>query len=108
MFDELSETERVARARRRLRIVRMVSLADLVLLVLLVSASLLGERGFVRVLGPLHGGTFLLLLTLIGTAAADRLWGWWFFVLTMVTGGPIGALIGEWRLHRQLAATEER
>lgn len=90
--------------RRRLRLVRWVALADLVLLVVLVASSLSGNRPFVRVLGPLHGANFLLLLTIVGTAAADGLWSWWFPAGVLVTGGPLGALIGEWAIGRRLAA----
>jgi hypothetical protein len=89
---------------RRLRLVRWVALLDLVLLIALVSSSLSGNREFVRVLGPLHGGNFLLLLVIVATAAADGFWGWWFPALILVSAGPPGALVGEWVIGRRLAA----
>jgi hypothetical protein len=92
------------RARRRLRIVRMVGLFDLALLVTLVTASVTGNRELVSILGPLHGGTFLLLLTLAITAAADGMWRWLFPLGILLTGGPPGALIGEWLIGRRIAA----
>lgn len=98
MTEELAQ-----RVRRRLRLVRWVALADAVLLVVLVGSSLVGNRDLVRLLGPIHGGNFLLLLTVVGVGALDGLWRWWFPALVLLTGGPPGALIGEWRILRRLA-----
>ena len=92
------------RALRRLNLVRWIALADAVLLVVLIAASLSGRRELVRILGPLHGGNFLLLLTIVATAALDGLWSWWFPLGVLLSGGPIGAFIGEWLLRRRLAA----
>lgn len=88
---------------RRLRIVRWVALADALLLVALVTSSLLDRRDLVSVLGPVHGGNFLLLVVLTYTGAADGLWGWWFLAATMFSGGPLGAFIGERVIVRRLA-----
>ena len=88
---------------RRLRIVRWVALADALLLVALVSASLLDRRDLVSVLGPIHGGNFLLLAALVYTGAADKLWGWWFLAATVFTGGPPGAFVGERVVLRRLS-----
>ncbi len=93
-----------ARVRQRLRIVRWVALLDLVLLIALLASSLTGQREFVRVLGPLHGINFLLLLAVAVTAVLDRLWGWWFPLAILLTAGPLGALIGEKFIERRLAA----
>ncbi|MCE7989730.1 MAG: hypothetical protein DYG89_51955 [Caldilinea sp. CFX5] len=89
--------------RRRLRLVRWVALCDAVLLAALLFASFTGAREWVSLLGPLHGGNFLLLLTVVGVGAADGLWGWWFLLVVVVTAGPIGALVGEWIIARQMA-----
>jgi hypothetical protein len=94
------------RVRQRLRWVRWAALLDLVLLVALLTASFTGNRPLVSVLGPLHGGNFLLLLTLTATAAADGLWSWWFPAGVLVTGGPLGALVGERLIARRLARQE--
>lgn len=93
----------VERVVRRLGRVRWIALIDAILLIMLVTSSLLGARELVSILGPLHGGNFLLLLTMIGVGVADGLWSWWFFVATLLTGGPIGAFVGEWLIRRRIA-----
>lgn len=105
MYEDVFGTpaERRERARRRLSIVRWIALADLLLLVTLLVASFAGNRELVSVLGPIHGGNFVLLLVMVGTAAADGLWSWWFPAGVLLTGGPIGALIGERLIGRRLA-----
>lgn len=95
--------EQVAQIQRRLRWIRWIALADFILLVVLVASSLSGARAWVSLLGPLHGGNFLLLLTLVGVGAADGLWSWWFPAGVLITGGPIGAWVGEWLISRRLA-----
>jgi hypothetical protein len=102
MVEDAAPTAAVVR--RRLRIVRWVALLDLILLIALVTASRLGERELVRILGPLHGGNYLLLLVIAATAAVDGLWSWWFPAGILVSGGPPGALIGEWLIGRRLDA----
>ncbi len=88
---------------RRLRLVRWAAVADALLLLALVCASLLDQRDLVSVLGPIHGGNFLLLAVLVYTGAADGLWGWWFLAATVFTGGPPGAFVGERVIIRRLA-----
>ena len=95
------------RTRRRLQIVRWVALADVLLLVTLVTASVMDNRDWVSVLGPLHGGNFMILLTIVGVGAVDKLWSWWFPVGVFFTGGPLGALIGEWIISRRLTKHEK-
>jgi len=95
----MQQTERI---QHRLRIVRVVALVDLVLLIVLVSAALTGKRELVHILGPLHGINFLLLLVIVGTAAIDGVWGWWFPAVVLLTAGPPGAFLGEWIIHRRV------
>jgi hypothetical protein len=105
MYEEVFGTpaERRERAKKRLSIVRWFALFDLILLVALSAASFADNRELVSILGPIHGGNFVLLLVLVWTAAADGLWSWWFPAGVLLTGGPIGALIGERLVSRRLA-----
>jgi hypothetical protein len=56
----------------------------------------------VSVLGPIHGLGYVYLLYLTATGALRGLWGWWFPAIVLVTGGPLGSLLGEVRLRREL------
>ncbi len=95
------------RIRKRLRIVQVVALIDLVLLVTLVAAAVTRQQNIVHVLGPIHGINYLLLVVIVGTAAIDGLWGWWFPLIVLVTGGPPGAFIGEWLLRRRISLQQK-
>lgn len=95
----MQQTERI---QHRLRIVRVVALVDLVLLIVLVSAALTGQKEIVHIVGPLHGINFLLLLVIVGAAAIDGVWGWWFPAVVLLTAGPPGAFLGEWIIHRRV------
>ena len=99
---EVNQSVHNARVKQRLRAVRWVALADLFLLVALVAASRLDQRALVSLLGPLHGGNFLLLLVVIYTGVTDGLWHWAYLLGTFVSGGPIGALVGEVVVARRL------
>lgn len=94
------------KTKRRLTLVRWVAIPDFVLLVSLVTASRLGNRELVSILGPIHGINFLLLVMVVGLGAVDKLWKWWFPLITFFTGGPLGAFIGEIILSRQLKKAE--
>ena len=90
--------------RRELDRVRVVAVLDGLLLLPLVWAALTEREGVVDVLGPVHGVGFLLLMLLTARGAGEGRWGWWFPAITLVTGGPIGSLIGDVRIRRALAA----
>ncbi len=92
--------DRRAEILRRLDVVRRVAVADALLLVPLVVAAVTGAEGVVDVLGPLHGVGFLALVFLCVQGAGERLWGWWFPALVVVTLGPPGSLIGDVRIRR--------
>lgn len=93
-----------ARTRKLLDLVRAVAVVDGLLLVVLVAAALTDAEGVVDVLGPIHGGGFLALMYLVARGALERLWGWWFPAIVLVTAGPPGSLIGERRIRRALPA----
>ena len=88
--------------RRRLNLIRIVAIVDAVLLVPLVIAALNNNETVVDWLGPLHGVGYLILLFLCARGAAERLWGWWFPAIVVVTLGPPGSLIGDVKIRREL------
>ena len=92
------------RARRTLRWVAVAAVIDFVLLVPLLAASISNNDSLVSVLGPLHGIGFLIQLFLTVRGAGERMWGWWFPAIVVVTLGPPGALYGHLRVSRQLDA----
>jgi hypothetical protein len=87
---------------RRLRIVRWIGVLDTLLLAWLLYASFTHDRDLVRILGPIHGGGFLVLVLIAGASAMERLWGWWFPAAIVFTGGPIGALVRDWMITRRM------
>ncbi len=89
--------------RRQLDLVRIVAIADALLLVPLVIAAV-QDSDLTRILGPIHGVGFLLLVFLTVRGVGERLWGWWFPALVVVTVGPPGSLIGDVRIRRHLPA----
>jgi hypothetical protein len=80
---------------KRLNWVTAIAIIDAIALVVLIWAAVTDREGIVDVLGPAHGGGFVLLCVLIGLGCLEKLWGWWFLILTIVTLGPPGSLIGE-------------
>ena len=93
----------LAVSRRLLNIITVVGVLDaLLLLVLLYFAFVNRDEEMVSLLGPIHGVGFLALLGLTAKGAMDARWGWWFPVAVLVTGGPLGSLLGELRVRRSL------
>jgi hypothetical protein len=93
--------------RRQLNITLAVGLADAVLLVVLVYFAFIDRSDTaVHILGPIHGLGFIALLLLTGNGAMQKLWGWWFPALVVVTGGPLGSIVGDIALRRGLDQTE--
>ena len=88
--------------RRRLNVIRPIAIVDALLLVPLVIAALNDNEGLVDWLGPLHGVGYLILLFLCARGATERLWGWWFPAIVVVTLGPPGSLIGDVKIRRDL------
>ena len=90
------------RTRKLLRWVAIAAALDFLLLIPLVIASLSDNDELISVLGPVHGIGFLIQLFLTIRGAGEKLWGWWFPVLVVVTLGPPGALIGHVKVTRDL------
>jgi integral membrane protein len=99
-----SEPSRSAASqRRRLNLVLTVGIADALLLVVLLYVAFADRSdAAVSVLGPIHGVGFLILLWLTVTGASGKRWGWWFPAIVLVTGGPLGSIVGDRILRRQL------
>ena len=94
--------------RKLLNTVLIVGVIDfLLLLVLLYMAWIEDNDGAVSVLGPIHGIGFLALLYLTFRGALEQFWGWWFPAIVLVTGGPVGTLVGEVVLRRRFRPAAE-
>ena len=90
-------------SRRLLNVILVVGVLDAVLLlVLLYFAFVNRNEEMISLLGPIHGLGFLALLGLTAKGAMDARWGWWFPVAVLVTGGPLGSIVGELRVRRSL------
>jgi len=94
--------------RRLLDVIRVVGIADVLLLVVLLYVAWVDRSdAAVSVIGPIHGLGFVALLFLTVRGAAERFWGWWFPAVVLVTGGPIGSLVGDVVLRRRLRPASE-
>ncbi len=89
------------RALRLLRWIVIVSIVDFILLIPLLVGVIVDYHGLAPVIGPIHGFGFLVELYLVARGAALGWWGWWYPAVTLVTGGPPGALLGHNRARRQ-------
>jgi hypothetical protein len=93
---------RIGEARRLVRLIAIVAAVDFALLVPLVIAGIMDNEPLTSVLGPIHGVGFLVELFLAARGAGERLWGWWFPAIVLVTAGPLGALVGHRLISRRL------
>ena len=94
--------DRTTEARKLLRWVAIAAALDFLLLVPLLYASFSDNDGLISILGPIHGIGFLIQLFLTMRGAGERLWGWWFPAIVVVTLGPPGAVIGHLKVSREL------
>lgn len=99
-----TEALEAAEPRRQLGVVRRLALVDAVLLAVLVTCSLADLRIAVSIVGALHGGLFLTLVAVVVAGASERLWGWWFPAAIVVSGGAVGAFVGERVVARRMSA----
>jgi hypothetical protein len=94
--------------RRLLDAVLVVGALDFLLLLVLVYVAWVDRSdAAVSILGPIHGFGFLALLYLTFRGALEGFWGWWFPAIVLVTGGPVGSLIGELVLRRRIRPAAE-
>ena len=100
-------TRSPASQRRALNLVLAVGITDALLLVVLLYVAFVDRSdAAVSVLGPIHGIGYLILLWLTVTGASGTRWGWWFPALVLVTGGPVGSIVGDTILRRRLPPGE--
>ena len=93
----------LAHARKLLNAILAVGVIDALLLVaLLYFAFVDHSESTVSVLGPIHGTGYLILLGLTAYGAVRRFWRAWFPLAVLLTGGPLGSLLGELFIRRQL------
>lgn len=92
--------------RKRLNVILVLAIVDAILLVPLLLYRF-GDLDIpVFPIGMTHGLLFIALVGLCAKGALDGLWGWWFPVLTVITGGPLGSLIGELKIRSDLSKTK--
>jgi hypothetical protein len=91
-----------AHIKRQLNIVLVVAILDAFLLVPLVYGFITDSEVHKEILGPIHGIGFLILLYLTGRGAIEKMWGWWFPLIVVVTGGPPGSIVGDIVVRSQL------
>jgi hypothetical protein len=102
-WDVAVPTQTQPDAKKLLNAVLAVGITDALLLVVLVYFAFVNRSDTaVHVLGPIHGLGFLALVGLAANGALSRLWGWWFPALVVVTGGPLGSIVGDLVLRRRL------
>src|SRR4051812_171032 len=76
--------------------------AALLLVVLIYFAWIDRSDNAVHVLGPIHGLGFVALQFMTADGALRKLWGWWFPAIVLITGGPLGSIVGDVVLRKQL------
>jgi hypothetical protein len=90
------------RPRRLLNAATVLGVVDAALLVPLLIAAAVHHEPTIDILGPLHGGLFIVLVAVVALGAGLRYWGWWFPATVVVTLGPPGSFFGEWRLRKRV------
>lgn len=102
--DLASEAPGGAREIRFLNIIAVVAVIDFLLLIPLIWASsfVADKHGVVSILGPIHGTLFIVLIGLCAYGSMQKWWGWWFPIITVITLGPPGSLIGDFIIRRQI------
>lgn len=91
--------------RRLLDTTLVVGILDALLLVVLLYVAFVDRSdSAVSIIGPIHGLGFIALLGLTGYGAQRRYWGWWYPAAVLLTGGPLGTIVGDVILRRRLRA----
>jgi hypothetical protein len=100
---DAAERERRAKV---LSLILWVSWIDLLLFVVLMGGGVIGgSQTVVQIFGPIHGIGFLIEVGLIGYGSMEKWWGWWYTVVTVITTGPPGAILGHRKAKRDALGT---
>jgi len=82
-----------------------IGIADAILLVVLLYFAFVADNdSAVSVIGPIHGIGFLALVALSLQGIGKGWWGWWFPAVIVVTGGPVGSIVGDVVLRKKQPA----
>lgn len=102
--ERVSESGKGGTELRFLNWIAIVAIVDVVLLIPLIWASRwIGDNeAVVSALGPIHGFLFMGLIGMVAWGSIQKWWGWWFPVIVVITLGPIGSLIGDLIVRRNL------
>jgi hypothetical protein len=88
--------------RHLLNVTLVVGVLDALLLVVLVYVAFVNrDDDAVSVVGMIHGLGFVGLVGLTCFGFQRGHWGWWYPALVVVTGGPLGTLVGDTILRRR-------
>ncbi|MEH3054878.1 MAG: hypothetical protein PGN13_12900 [Patulibacter minatonensis] len=84
-----------------LKAILIIGVIDLLLFLPLIYGLAAGDPSLKKIFGMPHGIGFMLELGLTYWGVANKWWGWWYPVLTLVTTGPPGAIIGHGKAKRE-------
>ncbi|MBJ7470460.1 MAG: hypothetical protein JHD16_04130 [Solirubrobacteraceae bacterium] len=96
----LDASERQLRE-RVLKWILIVSWIDLLLFLPLIYGLAVGNESLSPIFGPIHGTGFIIEVAMIGYGAVNKWWGWWYPIVTIITTGPPGAILGHPRAKRE-------
>ena len=86
---------------RVLKWITIVAVIDLLLFLPLVYGLISGNKELTPLFGPLHGTGFMIEVGLTAWGSMNNWWGWWYPIVTIITTGPPGALLGHGKAKRE-------
>jgi hypothetical protein len=89
-----------------LKAILILGFLDLCLFLPLIYAVIAGDRGVSKAFGPAHGTGFIIEMGLIGWGSYKGWWGWWYTIVSFITTGPPGALLGHGKAKREALGGE--
>ncbi|MBO9533060.1 MAG: hypothetical protein J7513_08830 [Solirubrobacteraceae bacterium] len=101
MDSETTPTDDLELRAKVLKWILIVAVVDLVLFLPLIYGVVTGNKDLTPLFGPLHGIGFMVEVGLTAWGAMNKWWGWWYPIVTVVTTGPPGALIGHGKAKRE-------